>query len=156
MAIVLPDSILSNPGLLFIRQWLLQRTRLIASIDLPGTAFQPHTGTQTSVLILQKKTDREMEIEANSGRPRNYEVFMATPEAVGKDRRGNTLHLRTPEGNLIEHEEEEIIRRQDIDGRWVVERRKHRKRMVHDELPLVVDYFEKWVNRSTIRAWLDG
>lgn len=35
LAIVLPDSILNNPGLVFIRRWLIRRVRLLASIDLP-------------------------------------------------------------------------------------------------------------------------
>ena len=47
LAIVLPDSILSNPGLAFIRRWLLRKTRVVASIDLPKETFEPHTGTQT-------------------------------------------------------------------------------------------------------------
>ena len=115
MAIVLPDSILSNPGLAFIRRWLLQRARLIASIDLPDTTFQPYTGTQTSILLLQKKTRREMDLEMEMSQLRNYEVFMATPEAVGHDRRGNVLYLRTPSGDLIEHIENVPIYRKDTD-----------------------------------------
>ena len=55
LAIVLPDSILGNPGLGYIRHWLIERTRIIASVDLHADAFQPGNGTQTSVLILQKK-----------------------------------------------------------------------------------------------------
>ena len=35
LAIVLPRSILNNPGLRFIRKWLLQHTRIVASVDLP-------------------------------------------------------------------------------------------------------------------------
>lgn len=48
LGIVLPDSILSNPGLVWIREWILKRTYIIASIDLPTETFEPHTGTQTS------------------------------------------------------------------------------------------------------------
>ena len=54
-AIVLPDSIFSSPGLEFIRIWLLQNTRIVASIDLHVDTFQPHNGTQCSVLFLVKK-----------------------------------------------------------------------------------------------------
>ena len=88
LAIVLPDSILSNPGLAFIRRWVLMRSRIIASIDLPQVTFEPYTGTQTSILLLQKKTRNEMAIEKEMGKARDYEVFMTTPEAVGHDRRG--------------------------------------------------------------------
>ena len=94
LAIVLPDSILTNPSLVSVRRWILANARVVASIDLPTETFQPHTGTQTSVLLLQKKTPQELIIEQAAGRPSAYEVFMALPRAVGHDRRGNPLHLR--------------------------------------------------------------
>ena len=53
MGIVLPDSILGSPGLGYIREWLIQNHRIIASIDLHVDTFQPRNGTQTSVLFLQ-------------------------------------------------------------------------------------------------------
>ena len=156
MAIVLPDSILSNPGLAFIRRWLLKRARLIASIDLPDTTFQPYTGTQTSVLLLQKKTRREIALEIEMDQLRNYEVFMATPEAVGHDRRGNVLYLRTPSGDLIEHKENVSIYRQDADGRNTIEWRENISRMVHNELPEVARHFEEWVSEPAKRAWINN
>ena len=60
---MLPDSILGNPGLGHVRRWLLEKTRIIASIDLHADTFQPRNGTQTSVLILQKKTQEEINEE---------------------------------------------------------------------------------------------
>ena len=44
LAIVLPDSILNNPSLRFIRRWLLRRTRIIASVDLPKETFADSGG----------------------------------------------------------------------------------------------------------------
>ena len=40
MGIVLPDSILGSPGLGYIREWLIQNHRIIASIDLHVDTFQ--------------------------------------------------------------------------------------------------------------------
>lgn len=100
LAIVLPDSILGNPGLGYIRQWLLEQTRIIASVDLHEDAFQPGNGTQTSVLILQKKTHEEINAERHSGL-RPYRIFMTMVEKVGHDRRGNTLFKRDKDGNEI-------------------------------------------------------
>src|SRR5690606_31445576 len=85
MAIVLPDSILSNPGLLWLRRWILMQAKVIASVDLPSVTFEPYTGTQTSVLILQKKKKEELAREKLTGEMLNYGVFMSTPEAVGHD-----------------------------------------------------------------------
>ena len=101
LAIVLPDSILGNPSLGYIRQWLLERTRIIASVDLHEDTFQPGNGTQTSVLILQKKSERERINEQIADTIKPYNIFMAMVEKVGHDRRGNTLFKRDESGNEI-------------------------------------------------------
>jgi type I restriction enzyme M protein len=156
LAIVLPDSILSNPGLAFIRRWILRRTRVIASIDLPTEAFQPYTGTQTSVLILQKKTEREMDLEAHSDQPVAYGVFMATPRAVGHDRRGETVYLRTEDGELIQYEEDLAVRRRAAGGTDVIESHRERRTAVHDDLPQVADAFEEWISIDGRLEWING
>lgn len=68
MGIVLPDSILGSPGLGYIREWMIRNHRIIASIDLNVDTFQPHNGTQTSVLFLQKKTQEQKDVEEKSGK----------------------------------------------------------------------------------------
>lgn len=156
MAIVLPDSILSNPGLAFIRRWILQRARIIASVDLPQVTFEPHTGTQTSVLILQKKTEAELRLERETGKPLVYDVFMTTPQAVGHDKRGNPYLLRTPEGAVIEYDEEIPVQRRTATGTVVVERRRQRRMAIHDDLPEVVRYFKAWVQQPERMRWLNG
>jgi type I restriction enzyme M protein len=133
LAIVLPDSILSNPGLATLRRWILKKARIIASVDLPQVTFEPYTGTQTSVLLLQKKTEAEIQLEEQLGQPKDYQVFMTMPQAVGHDRRGNVHYLRTP-----------------------VEHRRQRKRVVHDDLPEVVRYFSEWLQKGDRMRWLNG
>ncbi len=156
LAIVLPDSILSNPGLVGTREWILKNARVIASIDLPQETFQPHTGTQTSVLLLQKKTNAEITFEKESGHRIEYEIFMAVPSAVGHDRRGNSLPRRTLEGHVIEHEEVERILRRDPDGKFVGETFTRRVPVVHDELPIVAESFRTWVSNPSRMKWLNG
>jgi type I restriction enzyme M protein len=156
LAIVLPDSILSNPGLAFIRRWILKRARVIASVDLPQVTFEPHTGTQTSILLLQKKTRQEMAIEQELGHPRDYEVFMTTPEAVGHDRRGEALYLRTPQGELIEYEDEITVTRRDAAGQLITERRREMVRERFDQLPDVVRYFVEWARTPAHMRWLNA
>lgn len=97
MGIVLPDAILGAPGLLYVRQWMIKHCRIIASIDLHPDTFQPRNGTQTSVLILQKKTEDEI----NRGIMPDYEIFMAQVKAIGHDKRGNTTYRRNEEGEEI-------------------------------------------------------
>lgn len=156
LAIVLPDSILSNPGLAVLRRWILKKARIIASVDLPQVTFEPYTGTQTSVLLLQKKTEAEIQLEEQLVKPKDYQIFMTMPQAVGHDRRGNVHYLRTPEGELIEYEEERLVSRRISDGSQVVEHRRQRKRVVHDDLPEVVRYFAAWLQEGDRMRWLNG
>ena len=156
MAIVLPDSILTNPGLTALRRWILSKARVVASVDLPKETFQPHTGTQTSVLLLQKKTKDEMDAERAFGRHREYEVFMAMPRAVGHDRRGNPLYCRTPEGDLIEVEESHSTFTTAADGSVVVESNTRRTPLIHNELPSVVASFREWAADPERTRWLNG
>lgn len=96
LGIVLPDSILGAPGLTYIREWLIQNHQIIASIDLHEDTFQPHNGTQTSVLILQKKADKEKKSKVI-----DYNIFMTMVEKVGHDKRGNPMFKRDEEGNEL-------------------------------------------------------
>jgi len=93
MGIILPDSILGSPGLGYIRTWILKNCKILASFDLHADTFQPHNGTQTSVLILQKKLPNETF--------NDYEIFMAMVEKVGHDKRGNQIFKRDDDGNEI-------------------------------------------------------
>jgi len=110
LAIVLPDGILGSPSLAYVREWIFEQTRVLASIDLHPDAFQPRNGTQTSVLVLERKTFREIELERAAGRKNEYEVFMALANHIGHDKRGNTTYVRDSEGNEIVETVKERVR----------------------------------------------
>ena len=59
-AIVLPQGKFNNSSLAFIREWILRQARLLAVVGLHGNTFKPHTGTKTSVLLIQKYTEEEL------------------------------------------------------------------------------------------------
>jgi len=101
LGIVLPDSILSNPGYAYVRYWILQNCRVLASVDLPVETFLPRTGTQTSVLILRRKSEQEKLMESMSGEMKPYKIFMANVKKVGKDRRGNINYKKDERGREI-------------------------------------------------------
>lgn len=106
MGVVIPDGILNNPGLAFVRDWIIKRSRIIASIDLPKETFGRNKGVNNpSVLILQKFTKEEILDAAGDRIDTSYEVFMSTPKTSGIDKRGNTVFLRHPNGEFIIDEE---------------------------------------------------
>lgn len=101
MGIVLPDAILGAPGLGYIREWLIKNTKIIASLDLHQDTFQPRNGTQTSVLILQKKSEEEKYEEEKNKIMADYNIFMAMVEKIGHDKRGTPIFKRDKDGNEI-------------------------------------------------------
>jgi len=122
LAIVLPDSILTNPGLRFIREWILEKFVVVASVDLPIETFVAFggTGTQTSLLVLRKKTQDEIKQEKLTGKPLDYEVFMAVPRTMGYDRRGNDLWKRDEKGQLLIGErDDEVSEVAEVFVRWL-------------------------------------
>ena len=93
MAIVLPDGILGNDGLEFVRQYILDNAYLIAIIDLPVETFLPSVDTKTSLVILKKKEDKYVQ--------QTFDVFMAIAKTVGHDRRGKVIYKRDRDGNIV-------------------------------------------------------
>ena len=99
LAIVLPDGILNNPGLRFIRSWLLRRSRIVASIDLPKTTFKASGGVNNPSVLIAQKFTREQVKQADDGIiDKTYSVFMATPRTSGITNRSKPIYLRHLDG----------------------------------------------------------
>ena len=152
LAIVLPDSILGNPGLGHIRQWLLEKTRIVASVDLDVDTFQPRNGTQTSILILQKKTQEEINEERYARQIISYNIFMAMVEKVGHDRRGNTLFKRDKDGNEIWVSEESAapVNYQNAEGASADIQTERKTRIIDDQSREVPRIFARWKKEEGI------
>jgi len=141
-AIVVPDGILGNPKMGYVRTWILKHFKLIASIDLPVETFKPQVGVQSSLLFLQKKTDEE---QLKSIEEDQYEVFMAIAEAVGKDLRGAPVYKRDEEGAelLFEHTKKWLSVNEN--GKEIVRQRKEHIKMLDDDLPEIVCNFKNYL-----------
>jgi type I restriction enzyme M protein len=141
MAIVLPDGILGNPNTLPVREWILDKYKILASVDLAVEAFLPQVGVQASLLFLQKKTEVERQLAQDSAE--DYDVFMAIAEKLGKDRRGNPIYLRDEDGAelLFDTETQYIINKKD--GTSEVKTRREKLKQLDDDLPKISkSYFE--------------
>ena len=151
MGIVLPDSILGAPGLGYIREWLIQNHRIIASVDLHVDTFQPHNGTQTSVLILQKKTQEEKDKEEKSGIIADYNIFMTMVEKVGHDKRGNPLFVRDKDGNeiLIPDTNSVLVHATTSKGEHTVSH-EQKVKVRDDQTMLVPAIFARWKQEEGI------
>lgn len=78
LGIVLPDSILTNSSLQYVRDYIFKNSKVLAVISIPQHAFVPSgAGVKSSLLFLEK-------VSAD-----DYEVFMATADHIGFDALGN-------------------------------------------------------------------
>jgi type I restriction enzyme M protein len=144
MAIVLPDGILGNPNNLPVREWILDKFKILASIDLPVEAFLPQVGVQASLLFLQKKTELERQL-AQEGNE-DYDVFMAIAEKLGKDRRGVPIYLRDDDGAelLFDVETQYLVRKKD-NLKSEVKSRKEKLKQLDDDLPKIAQAYNNFL-----------
>lgn len=144
IAIVTPDSIVTNPSYVFIRHWILLKFRIIASIALPTEMFEPSTGTQTSLLVMRKRDIAFSDIEELKKVAGNEHVFISSPRKIGHDLRGNDILLRDPTGDIIYHKttRKKFIR--DVTGNWKEDEIEIQEPVIDDDLPRVYADFVKW------------
>jgi type I restriction enzyme M protein len=140
MGIVLPDAILGAPGLIYVRYWLIKHCRIVASIDLHPDTFQPMTGVKTSLLILQKKQEKEIYQEVLQ----DYEIFMAQVRSIGYDKRGNPVYKRNEDGEEILLPSDETTQSSQGKKQSVVNSFSSYKKVLDDDTPYIADAFLHW------------
>ncbi|HDK7174308.1 TPA: N-6 DNA methylase [Clostridium botulinum] len=139
MAVVLPQGRFNNSTDKYIRDYIIDRCRLLAVVGLHGNAFKPHTGTKTSVLLVQKWTDENCGYpnicprpEADENGEIDYPIFFATMQEPSKDNSGDKIYVtenyvkwcnykyrtvkiitRKEDGALIEQDEYDLISDKD-------------------------------------------
>jgi len=93
MAIVLPQGRFNNSSDKYIRDYIAERCRILAVVGLHGNTFKPHTGTKTSVLLVQKWND-DRKVGPLCRRQEDYNIFFATMRRSGKDNSGEKIYRR--------------------------------------------------------------
>ena len=71
---------------------------------------------------------------------RDYLVFMAVAEKVGFDRRGNTIFKRSPQGEELTRDVDEI-ETITVAGRRVARTLRRKERILDDDLPLIAERY---------------
>lgn len=80
-AIILPDNILTNAGMQYVRDFILEKFQLIGIVSLPQHAMSHFGGVKTSIVFVRK---RDADEKADDNEP----VFMAAPQMIGYDAAG--------------------------------------------------------------------
>jgi len=94
MAIVLPQGVLNNTNMEYVREYLFYKARILAVLGLHGNTFKPHTGTKTSILFLQKWPEKEKSLK-------DYPIFMAVSKKGGKDNSGDYVYKKDKNGDVL-------------------------------------------------------
>ena len=108
MAVVLPQGRFNNSSDKYIRDFIAERCRILAVIGLHGNVFKPHTGTKTSVLIVQKWDEKLCP------KKEDYPIFFATMQEPSKDNSGEKIYLKDDEGNNILDKHDHLIVKHDL------------------------------------------
>lgn len=109
MAIVLPQGVLNNTNMEYVRDYLFDKARILAVVGLHGNTFKPHTGTKTSILFLQKWGEE-------AGKPlRDYKIFMAVSKKAGKDNSGDYVYKKDEKGDYVHNEKGRKVLDDDLD-----------------------------------------
>jgi type I restriction enzyme M protein len=144
MAMVIPNGILNNPALGYVRQWILRHTQILSVVDMARDLFQPKNDTQTSMVLIRRLSREEESTAALRGL--EYPIFLAVSEKIGHDKRGATIYRRDPEGNdLIVERIEPVTEIDATTGTEVTKYIEVRDRVVDDELPQVAEAYAKWL-----------
>ncbi len=78
IALIIPDGILANSNLHYVRQFVAEKTKVLGIVSLPRDTFkQVGTSAKTSILFLQKFRD-------NDNKDLNYPVFLASINKLEK------------------------------------------------------------------------
>ena len=100
MAIVLPQGRFNNATDQRVREFIMDRCRILAVVGLHPNTFKPHTGTKTSVLFVQKWND-DHNAEPLCPRADDYNIFFATQQVESVNNSGEKVYARTENNRLL-------------------------------------------------------
>ncbi|KVK75727.1 type I restriction endonuclease subunit M [Burkholderia cepacia] len=100
MAVVLPQGRFNNASDQRVREFIMERCRILAVVGLHPNTFKPHTGTKTSVLFVQKWNE-----DASAGplcrRIADYNIFFATQQVESVNNSGQKVYVRNADGTFL-------------------------------------------------------
>lgn len=100
MAVVLPQGRFNNSSDQRLREFIMERCRILAVVGLHPNTFKPHTGTKTSVLLVQKWNDDPAKGPL-CPKVQDYDIFFATQQVESVDNSGRKVYRKNPDGTFM-------------------------------------------------------
>ena len=119
MAIVLPQGRFNNASDQRVREFIMERCRILAVVGLHPNTFKPHTGTKTSVLFVQKWND-DPRAGALCSRVDDHNIFFATQQVESVNNSGEKVYALGDDGRALRDAHGHVIVAHDLfnhDGR---------------------------------------
>ena len=110
MAVVLPQGRFNNSTDQRVREFIMERCRILAVVGLHPNTFKPHTNTKTSVLFVQK-WNNDTKAGPLCKEVEDYNIFFATQQVESVDNSGRKVYRRNVDGSFL----------RDSHGHFVVE-----------------------------------
>ena len=141
---VIPNGILNNPALGYVRQWMLRNTQIIAVVDMARDLFQPKNDTQTSMVLMRRLSSGERDLAVKG--KLDYPLFMAVTHKIGHDKRGKIIYRRTETGEdvVVLRTEESVVTDLGTGEERIVQVQ-FKDKVIDDELPEVATAFREWL-----------
>ena len=113
MAIVLPQGRFNNATDQRVRDFIMDRCRILAVVGLHPNTFKPHTGTKTSVLFVQKWND-DTAAGPLCSKVEDYNIFFDTQQMESVNNSGEKVYLHADDGSLVRDDHGHFIVAHDL------------------------------------------
>ena len=113
MAIVLPQGRFNNATDQRVREFIMDRCRILAVVGLHPNTFKPHTGTKTSVLFVQKWND-DTAAGPLCSKVEDYNIFFATQQMESVNNSGEKVYVHDDDGSLVRDDHGHFIVAHDL------------------------------------------
>ncbi|MBX4959304.1 N-6 DNA methylase [Rhizobium lentis] len=143
MAVVLPQGRFNNSSDQRLREFVMERCRILAVVGLHPNSFKPHTNTKTSVLFVQKWNDNAA-LGPLCPKVEDYDIFFATQQVESVDNSGRKVYRKNPDGTFM----------RDTHGHFVVAH----DLFNHDGLTEngIVEAFEEFARKEDLSFFRDA
>ena len=113
MAIVLPQGRFNNSSDQRVREFIMDRCRILAVVGLHPNTFKPHTGTKTSVLFVQKWNEDPAAGPVCS-KVEDYNIFFATQQVESVNNRGEKVYVKRDDGSPLRDDHGHFVVAHDL------------------------------------------